>query len=144
DLAASVRASTSPNPWVGAVIEPGGYEGATQPPGGPHAEVVALQAAGEAARGATMIVTLEPCAHHGRTPPCIDAIIDAGIARVVSAMPDPNPRVAGEGHWKLAEAGVTVEVGIGAEEARRAHAGHIQRMRDCRPHTILKLALSAD
>src|SRR3989442_445804 len=91
DLAASVRASTSPNPWVGCVISPGGFEGATQPPGGPHAEIVALEQAGEAARGATMVVTLEPCAHHGRTPPCVDAIIGAGIARVVSAAGGRDP-----------------------------------------------------
>src|SRR5437588_9391601 len=95
DLAASVRASTSPNPWVGCVIEPGGFEGATQPPGGPHAEIVALAAAGDRAAGATMVVTLEPCAHHGRTPPCVDAIVAAGIARVVVGMEDPDPKVRG-------------------------------------------------
>src|SRR5438067_4780791 len=89
DLAASVRASASPNPWVGSVIEPGGFEGATQPPGGPHAEIVALDRAGEAARGATLVVTLEPCAHQGRTGPCVDAILDAGVARVVVGIEDP-------------------------------------------------------
>src|SRR3954463_8416342 len=94
DLASSVRASTSPNPWVGCVIEPGGFEGATQPPGGPHAEIVDLQAAGDAARGAAMVFTLEPCAHHGRTPPCVDAIIDAGVARVVVGVEDPDPNVS--------------------------------------------------
>src|SRR5439155_12731143 len=92
DLAASVRASTSPNPWVGCVIDPGGFEGATQPPGGPHAEIVALQQAGKAARGATLVVTLEPCAHHGRTPPCVDAILDAGVAPVVVGIEDPGPQ----------------------------------------------------
>src|SRR5437763_5274664 len=143
-LAASVRASTSPNPWVGCVIEPGGFGGATLPPGGAHAEVVALAAAGDRAAGATMVVTLEPCSHHGRTPPCVDAIIAAGIARVVSALEDPNPKIAGEGHAMLREAGVTVTLGVCADEARRAHAGHISRVRLGRPHVTLKLAVSAD
>jgi diaminohydroxyphosphoribosylaminopyrimidine deaminase/5-amino-6-(5-phosphoribosylamino)uracil reductase len=89
-------------------------------------------------------VTLEPCSHHGKSPPCADAVIAAGVARVVSALVDPNPEVAGAGHWRMAEAGVVVEVGIGAEEARRAHAGHIRRVQDGRPHMMLKLAASAD
>ena len=100
--------------------------------------------AGSAARGATLYVTLEPCSHHGKTPPCADAIIAAGIARVVSALVDPNPEVAGAGHWRMAERGIVVEVGLGAEEARRAHAGHIRRVQDGRPHVTLKLAVSAD
>src|SRR5688500_7143244 len=95
ELARSVRTTTSPNPWVGCVIEPGGFEGATQPPGGAHAEVVALAAAGSGARGATLYVTLEPCSHHGRTPPCVDAIVAAGIGRVVVGVEDPDPRVSG-------------------------------------------------
>jgi len=138
---------TWPNPAVGALVVKDASivgRGWTQPGGRPHAETEALARAGAAARAATLYVSLEPCSHHGRTPPCVDAIIEAGIARVVSPMADPNPRVAGRGHWKLAEAGVVVEVGIGAEEARRAHAGHVRRMRDGRPHTILKLASSAD
>jgi diaminohydroxyphosphoribosylaminopyrimidine deaminase/5-amino-6-(5-phosphoribosylamino)uracil reductase len=142
---------TWPNPAVGAVVvrESGAGpvvlgRGWTQPGGRPHAEVEALRRAGAAARGATLYVTLEPCSHHGKSPPCVDAILAAGIARVVSAMDDPNPQVAGSGHWRLAESGVTVEVGVGADEARRAHAGHIRRMTDGRPHTILKLAVSAD
>src|SRR5437016_12941073 len=110
-LAASVRASTSPNPWVGALVEPGGFEGATRPPGGPHAEVVALEAAGEAARGATLYVTLEPCSHYGRTPPCVDAIKRAGIARVVVALIDPDPRVGGRGETMLRQAGIAVQTG---------------------------------
>src|SRR5215203_1275835 len=94
-LAGSVRGITSPNPWVGAVIEAADgavFEGATRPPGGPHAEVVALDAAGERARGATMWVTLEPCSHHGRTGPCVEAIHAAGVGRVVVAVDDPDPQ----------------------------------------------------
>src|SRR5262245_49329729 len=112
ELASSVRASTSPNPWVGAVIDPGGFEGATQPPGGPHAEIGALAAAGEAARGATLVVTLEPCAHHGRTPPCVDAIVEAGVGKVVVGIGDPDPNVRGKGLARLREAGIDVEVGV--------------------------------
>jgi len=140
-----------PNPAVGAVVvrEEGEApviigRGWTQPGGRPHAETEALQRAGAAARGATLYVTLEPCSHHGQTPPCVDAIIDAGIARVVSAMEDPNPLVAGRGHGRLRAEGIAVEVGVGAEEARRAHAGHIRRVRDGRPHVLLKLAVSSD
>src|ERR1700704_4475392 len=96
-LAASVRASTSPNPWVGAVVEPGAFEGATRPPGGPHAEIVAMEAAGERAKGGTLVVTLEPCAPEGRPPPCVDAIVAAGIAKVVVGIEDPDPRVRGRG-----------------------------------------------
>jgi diaminohydroxyphosphoribosylaminopyrimidine deaminase / 5-amino-6-(5-phosphoribosylamino)uracil reductase len=142
---------TWPNPAVGAVIvrDDGAGpvivgRGWTQPGGRPHAEPEALQRAGEAARGATMYVTLEPCSHHGKTPPCADAIVAAGIARVVSAMTDPNPEVSGAGHWRLADAGIEVEVGVGAEAAVRAHAGHIRRVHDGRPHVMLKLAVSAD
>ena len=138
---------TWPNPAVGAVIVKDGViigRGWTQPGGRPHAETEALARAGAAARGATLYVTLEPCSHHGKTPPCADAIIVAGVARVVSALVDPNPEVAGAGHWRMAEAGVVVEVGIGAEEARRTHAGHIRRVQDGRPHVTLKLAVAAD
>jgi diaminohydroxyphosphoribosylaminopyrimidine deaminase/5-amino-6-(5-phosphoribosylamino)uracil reductase len=142
---------TWPNPAVGAVVVRNDGAGPvivgrgwTQPGGRPHAETEALARAGEAARGATMYVTLEPCSHHGKTPPCADAILTAGIKRVVSALADPNPQVAGAGHWRLAENGVTVEVGIGADEAQHDNAGHIRRVTDQRPHTILKLAASAD
>jgi diaminohydroxyphosphoribosylaminopyrimidine deaminase / 5-amino-6-(5-phosphoribosylamino)uracil reductase len=138
---------TWPNPAVGAVIVKNGLivgRGWTQPGGRPHAEVEALRRAGAAARGATLYVTLEPCSHYGRSPPCADAVIAAGIARVVSALEDPNPEVAGAGHARLRAAGIAVDVGLGAEEARRDHAGHIRRMRDGRPHTLLKLAASAD
>jgi diaminohydroxyphosphoribosylaminopyrimidine deaminase/5-amino-6-(5-phosphoribosylamino)uracil reductase len=138
---------TWPNPAVGAAIVKDGVivgRGWTQPGGRPHAEVEALRRAGEAARGATLYVTLEPCSHHGKTPPCADAVIAAGIARVVSALEDPNLEVAGQGHARLRAAGITVDVGIGAEQARRDHAGHIRRMRERRPHVMLKLAISAD
>jgi diaminohydroxyphosphoribosylaminopyrimidine deaminase/5-amino-6-(5-phosphoribosylamino)uracil reductase len=103
-----------------------------------------LRRAGTAARGATLYVTLEPCSHHGKSPPCADAVIAAGVARVVSALEDPNPEVAGAGHARLRAAGITVDVGTGAPDARRDHAGHIRRMRDGRPHVLLKLAISAD
>lgn len=136
-----------PNPAVGAVIVKDRIvvgRGWTQPGGRPHAEVEALRRAGAAARGATLYATLEPCSHHGKTPPCVDAIVAAGIARVVSALEDPNPKIAGEGHARLRQQGVAVEVGIGREEALRAHAGHFRRVRDGRPHVTLKLAVSAD
>src|SRR5215813_3072214 len=142
---------TWPNPSVGAVIvrDDGGApvvvgRGWTQAGGRPHAEIEALRRAGAAARGATLYVTLEPCSHHGKSPPCADAIVAAGIARVVSALEDPNPEVAGQGHARLRAAGIAVEVGLGADAARRAHAGHIRRVRDGRPHVMLKLAVSAD
>jgi diaminohydroxyphosphoribosylaminopyrimidine deaminase / 5-amino-6-(5-phosphoribosylamino)uracil reductase len=138
---------TWPNPAVGAVIVKDGVivgRGWTQPGGRPHAEVEALRRSGEAARGGTLYVTLEPCSHYGKSPPCADAIVAAGLARVVSAIEDPNPAVAGQGHARLRAAGITVDVGIGADEARRDHAGHIWRMRDGRPHVMLKLAISAD
>jgi len=140
-----------PNPTVGAVVVR--YDdgppivvgrGWTQPGGRPHAETEALRRAGSAARGATLYVTLEPCSHQGKTPPCADAIIAAGVGRVVSAIEDPNPEVAGQGHARLRAHGVKVDVGIAAEEATRAHAGHIRRMRERRPHVTLKLAVSAD
>jgi diaminohydroxyphosphoribosylaminopyrimidine deaminase / 5-amino-6-(5-phosphoribosylamino)uracil reductase len=138
---------TWPNPAVGAVIVKDDMivgRGWTQPGGRPHAEVEALRRAGKAARGATLYVTLEPCSHHGKTPPCANAIIAAGIQRVVSALEDPNPKVAGEGHRRLAAAGIDVDIGIGAEQARRDHAGHVRRVRDGRPNVMLKLAISAD
>jgi diaminohydroxyphosphoribosylaminopyrimidine deaminase/5-amino-6-(5-phosphoribosylamino)uracil reductase len=138
---------TWPNPAVGAVIVNDGVivgRGWTQPGGRPHAEVEALRRAGEAARGATLYVTLEPCSHHGKSPPCADAVISAGIARVVSAIEDPNPEVAGQGHARLRAAGIVVDVGLSAAEAARDHAGHFRRIRDKRPHVILKLAVSSD
>jgi diaminohydroxyphosphoribosylaminopyrimidine deaminase/5-amino-6-(5-phosphoribosylamino)uracil reductase len=138
---------TWPNPAVGAVVVKDGVivgRGWTQPGGRPHAEPVALSRAGGAARGATLYVTLEPCSHVGKSPPCADAIIAAGIKRVVSAIEDPNPEVAGQGHARLRAAGIAVDIGLGALEAAHDHAGHFRRIRDKRPHVILKLAVSAD
>src|SRR5579871_542000 len=139
--------TTDPNPRVGAVVVKDGKvvgRGFHAKAGQAHAEVLALKDAGKAAEGATLYVTLEPCSHHGKTPPCADAVIAAKVARVVSALEDPNPEVAGAGHAPLRAAGIAVEVGVGAEEARRDHAGHLRRMRDGRPHVALKLAISAD
>src|SRR5882672_11600486 len=138
---------TWPNPAVGAVVVRDGVivgRGWTQPGGRPHAEPEALRQAGEAARRATLYVTLEPCSHVGKSPPCADAVIAAGITRVVSAIEDPNPEVAGQGHARLRAAGITVDIGLGAAEAAHDHAGHFRRVRDKRPHVILKLAVSSD
>jgi diaminohydroxyphosphoribosylaminopyrimidine deaminase / 5-amino-6-(5-phosphoribosylamino)uracil reductase len=138
---------TWPNPAVGAVVVKDGVivgRGWTQPGGRPHAEPVALAQAGSAARGATLYVTLEPCSHVGKSPPCADAVIAAGIKRVVSAIEDPNPEVAGQGHAKLRNAEIEVDVGLEAAEAAHAHAGHFRRVREQRPHVILKLAVSTD
>ncbi len=137
----------APNPAVGALIVKDGAviaRGVTAPGGRPHAEVLALREAGEAASGATLYVTLEPCSHHGRTPPCADAIVAAGIARVVSAIEDPDPRVAGQGHARLRAAGIVVTAGVLAEAARRANLGHILRVTHGRPMVTLKLAETAD
>jgi diaminohydroxyphosphoribosylaminopyrimidine deaminase/5-amino-6-(5-phosphoribosylamino)uracil reductase len=138
---------TWPNPAVGAIIVKDGVivgRGWTQPGGRPHAEVEALGRAGDAARGATLYATLEPCSHFGKSPPCADAIIAAGVSRVVSATADPNPEVAGQGHARLRAAGIAVDIGTGAAEAERDHAGHIRRITEGRPHVILKLAVSSD
>ncbi len=138
---------TWPNPSVGAVVVADGRivgQAATAPGGRPHAEPLALAMAGDAARGATLYVSLEPCSHHGRTPPCTDAAIAAGIARVVTAMEDPDPRVAGRGHALLREAGIAVETGLLREEARRDHRGHVSRVTRGRPSLHLKLARTRD
>src|SRR5438309_5420300 len=144
ELAGAVRGTTSPNPWVGCVISPGGFEGATRPPGGAHAEVVALERAGEQARGATLVVTLEPCPHHGRTAPCVDAIVAAGIRTVVIGIEDPDPRVRGRGIARLREAGVDVHVGVCAEEVRAQLAPYLKHRETGRPWIVLKLAASTD
>lgn len=144
------RGATAENPSVGCVIVSGDGAGRmvgrgwTQAGGRPHAETVALDNAGKAARGATAYVTLEPCAHHGKTPPCADALIAAGIARLVAAIEDPDPRVAGGGLARLREAGVAVAIGPGADAARRDLAGFLMRMRERRPFVTLKLAVSSD
>lgn len=147
ELAATVRTTTSPNPWVGAVMRtPDGavHEGATAPPGGPHAEAVVLAAAGDAARGATVWTTLEPCSHHGRTPPCADALVAAGVARVVIGTTDPDPLVAGRGIERLRGAGVDVVVGVGEAEACEQLAPYLVHRRTGRPLVVLKLAASLD
>src|SRR5579872_764249 len=121
----------APNPAVGALIVKDGIvvgRGFTSPGGRPHAERNAIDEAGALAKGATIYVTLEPCAHQGRGDPCSVAIVEAGLARVVSAMEDPDPRTAGQGHALLRQAGIEVVVGIGAETARRAHIGHVLRV----------------
>lgn len=136
-----------PNPAVGAVLVKDGRvvgEGWTQKGGRPHAETVALAAAGDAARGATLYVTLEPCAHHGKTPPCADAVIAAGVARVVAAIEDPDPRVSGRGFARLREAGIVVEVGEGAVAAREINLGFFTRTTEGRPMVTAKLATSLD
>ncbi|WP_319022481.1 bifunctional diaminohydroxyphosphoribosylaminopyrimidine deaminase/5-amino-6-(5-phosphoribosylamino)uracil reductase RibD [Meridianimarinicoccus sp. MJW13] len=136
-----------PNPAVGCVIVREGRivgRGWTQPGGRPHAEAVALAQAGAAARGATAYVTLEPCAHTGKTPPCADALVAAGIARVVVALRDPDPRVDGGGLARLRAAGLIVDVGVCAREAAASHAGFLRRIRDGRPMVTLKLANSFD
>ena len=138
---------TAPNPAVGAILVKDGAvvgRGATAPGGRPHAERIAIDQAGEAARGATLYVTLEPCSHFGASPPCVDAVIAADVARVVSAMEDPNPLVGGQGHTRLREAGIAVSVGAGAAQARRDHLGHILRVTAGRPCVTLKLAETAD
>lgn len=136
-----------PNPAVGCVIVNGGRivgRGWTAPGGRPHAEPLALAQAGAAARGATAYVSLEPCAHHGATPPCAEALVAAGVARVVTALEDPDPRVAGRGHAILRAAGIAVETGVLAEAARRSHRGFLLNRIEGRPAVTLKLATSFD
>ena len=147
EVAERGRGLTSPNPMVGAVVVREGRvvgEGAHLRAGGPHAEVEAIAAAGAAARGATLYVTLEPCAHHGRTPPCAPAVARAGIARVVAALEDPNPLVAGGGADMLRAAGLVVEVGLLAAEAERQNRPWVTAMRERRPHVTLKAAATLD
>lgn len=147
ELAALGRRSTQPNPRVGCVIAQGERivgEGWHQRSGEPHAEVFALREAGESARGATAFVTLEPCNHHGRTPPCSEALIAAGIARVVYACGDPNPRVDGSGAARLRAAGIAVDTGLMAAEGEELNLGFFSRMRRGRPWLRLKMAASLD
>lgn len=120
------------------------FTGSTAPPGGPHAEVTALAAAGPRARGGTLYVTLEPCAHHGRTPPCADAVIEAGIDRVVVAVEDPDPLVSGRGIAALRSAGIEVDLGVGSDEVHDQLAPYLKHRRTGRPWVVLKLAASID
>jgi diaminohydroxyphosphoribosylaminopyrimidine deaminase/5-amino-6-(5-phosphoribosylamino)uracil reductase len=146
--AARVKGGTYPNPPVGAVILDAGDEvvgvGSTEPPGGPHAEVVALRRAGQLAKGGTAVVTLEPCNHHGRTPPCVDALVEAGVSRVVYAVPDPNPEAAG-GAARLREAGIEVVDGVLADDVARGTLREwLYRQRTGLPHVTWKFAGSID
>jgi diaminohydroxyphosphoribosylaminopyrimidine deaminase/5-amino-6-(5-phosphoribosylamino)uracil reductase len=146
-LARQAHGTTSPNPWVGAIVVNHGSivgRGHTRPPGGPHAEIVALEDAGSAARGGTMYVTLEPCSHYGRTPPCADALIAAGLAKVVYSIQDPDPRVSGSGRARLLQAGVEVEEGDGAEESALLLEAYIKHRRTGLPFVIAKYAASLD
>ncbi len=146
-LGARGLGSSWPNPSVGCVLERDGRvvgRGWTQPGGRPHGEVMALRQAGGLARGATAYVTLEPCSHHGQTPPCADALIAAGVARVVVALGDPDPRVSGRGVAALRTAGIAVTEGVEAEAARQSHSGFLRRMTKGVPLVTLKLAASID
>ncbi|WP_095145363.1 MULTISPECIES: bifunctional diaminohydroxyphosphoribosylaminopyrimidine deaminase/5-amino-6-(5-phosphoribosylamino)uracil reductase RibD [unclassified Pseudomonas] len=147
ELARNGHYTTHPNPRVGCVIVRDGQivgEGWHVRTGEPHAEVHALRAAGENARGATAYVTLEPCSHHGRTPPCADALVNAGLARVVAAMQDPNPAVAGRGLQRLEQAGITTQSGVLEGEARKLNEGFLKRMEHGLPFVRVKLAMSLD
>ena len=147
ELARRGHYTTHPNPRVGCVIVRDGQvvgEGWHIRAGEPHAEVHALRAAGDNARGATAYVTLEPCSHHGRTPPCADALVNAGVARVVAAMQDPNPEVAGRGLQRLAQAGIATESGVLEGEARKLNEGFLKRMEHGLPFVRVKLAMSLD
>ena len=146
-LAALGRFSTSPNPRVGCVIAQGGQvvgQGFHVKAGEPHAEVHALRQAGEMAKGATAFVTLEPCSHYGRTPPCAEALVQAGVSRVVAAMRDPNPLVAGKGLALLEAAGIKTECGLLESEARELNRGFLSRIERRRPFVRLKCAVSLD
>jgi diaminohydroxyphosphoribosylaminopyrimidine deaminase/5-amino-6-(5-phosphoribosylamino)uracil reductase len=147
ELAERARGRTSPNPMVGAVVVREGAivgDGWHQRVGAPHAEAVALERAGSAARGATLFVTLEPCVHFGRTPPCADAVIAAGVARVVVATDDPDARMQGRGVAKLRAAGIAVETGVGAAEAQRLNEAYFHRVRTGRAFGVLKAAVTLD
>jgi diaminohydroxyphosphoribosylaminopyrimidine deaminase/5-amino-6-(5-phosphoribosylamino)uracil reductase len=147
ELAWQGRGWTSPNPMVGAVVVKDGQvvgEGFHPQAGKPHAEIYALDAAGPDAEGATLYVTLEPCAHHGRTPPCVERVLASGISRVVVAVMDPNPLVAGKGIQRLKDAGLDVEVGVGAEEATRLNERFFKYIKTKRPFVAIKTGMSLD
>ncbi len=146
-LAARARGDTAPNPMVGALVVKGGRSlarGHHVRPGLPHAEALALARAGRQARGATLYVTLEPCAHHGRTPPCVDSVLASGVRRVVVAMRDPDARTAGRSLARLRRAGIEVVVGVLADAARELNRGYLSRLERGRPWTTLKLAATLD
>ena len=141
------RRTAPPNPWVGCVLVRDGVvvgEGFHERPGAPHAEAAALAAAGDRAQGATAVVTLEPCSHHGRTPPCADALLAANVARVVVALEDPDPQVRGGGIARLRERGVEVDLGTGATDATRSLAPYLHHRRTGRAYALLKTAMSLD
>lgn len=148
EAAQTSRLTTSPNPWVGAVVISAEGNlvgtGSTQPPGGAHAEVMALREAGERAKGGTIHVTLEPCAHHGRTPPCTDALIASGVGRVVVGADDPDPAVAGKGWAALEAAGIQVDRSPGADAARSQLEPYLHHRRTGRPYVVLKMAMTLD
>ncbi len=147
DAAEPVRPTTAPNPWVGAALETHDgaiVTGATEPPGGAHAEIVALRAAGDAARGATLATTLEPCSHVGRTGACVEEIIAAGVGRVVVGTVDPDPNVDGAGIDRLRAAGIEVTVGVGTEAVTDQLAAYLHHRRTGRPYVIVKLATTVD
>ena len=146
-LAERGRYTTDPNPRVGCVLVKDGEvvgEGFHHRAGDPHAERVAIAAAGANAKGATAYVTLEPCSHHGRTPPCADGLIEAGVTRVVAAMQDPNPLVAGNGLRRLRDAGIEVECGVQEQQARKLNPGFVKRMEKGLPYVRCKMAMSLD
>lgn len=143
----SVRLSTPPNPWVGAVVESVDgsiFTGATEPPGGAHAEIVALRTAGDRARGSTLATTLEPCSHVGRTGPCVDEIIEAGVARVVVGVADPDGQVNGSGIRRLRDAGIEVTEGVHSAEITEQLAPYLHHRRTGRPYVVVKLAATID
>lgn len=147
EAAATVRTTTAPNPWVGATLltaDGAVHVGATEPPGGAHAEIVALRSAGEAAHGGTLATTLEPCSHTGRTGPCIDAIIGAGVRRVLVGVTDPDPSVNGAGISALRDAGVDVVTGVAEETARDQLAPYLHHRLTGRPYVVVKVAMTAD
>lgn len=148
ELAWSARRISPPNPWVGCVVlAPDGTvvgEGATAEPGGPHAEVAALRAAGDRSTGSTLVTTLEPCAHQGRTPPCTDAIVSAGVARVVAGIEDPDANVSGRGVSALGKAGIAVDVGCDGTRVEEQLRPYLHHRRTGRPFVVLKLAATFD
>ena len=143
----SARLLTAPNPWVGAALEtPAGsfHLGATEAPGGAHAEIVALRSAGAAARGSTLATTLEPCSHVGRTGACVDAIIEAGVSRVIVGVADPDPQVDGAGIERLRAAGIDVVLGVRGDDVADQLAPYLHHRRTGRPYVVVKIASSAD